>query len=105
MKSYDSIDVLDALGANIQVDTRGAEIKRVLPRINEFVNEEWLADKGRFTYDGLKTQRLTTPLARNSDGEFSELNWEEALALAAAKLLEVMIYLYLNRQREMISLL
>lgn len=89
LKSYYSIDVLDALGANTQIDTRGAEIKRVLPRVNEDVNEEWIADKGRFSYDGLKTQRLTVPLYRNKEGEFEELDWEEAMAMAAQKLSEV----------------
>ena len=91
LKSYESIDVLDALGSNIQIDTRGTEIKRVLPRVNEEVNEEWLGDKGRFSYDGLKTQRLTVPLRRTPNGEFEELTWEEAMTLAASKFSEVKI--------------
>lgn len=53
LKGYYSIDVLDSLGQNIQVDTRGAEIMRILPRINEEVNEEWIDDKARHAFDGL----------------------------------------------------
>jgi NADH dehydrogenase/NADH:ubiquinone oxidoreductase subunit G len=54
--------VFDAVGSNIRVDTRGGEVMRILPRLNEDVNEEWLADKSRFACDGLKRQRLTTPM-------------------------------------------
>eukprot|EP00744_Colponema_vietnamica_P001009 GILI01001732.1.p1 GENE.GILI01001732.1~~GILI01001732.1.p1 ORF type:complete len:459 (+),score=198.05 GILI01001732.1:502-1878(+) len=71
---------MDAVGANIRVDTRGAEVMRMLPRLNEEVNEEWLADKSRFAYDGLKRQRLTTPMVRNAEGMLVESTWEEALA-------------------------
>jgi NADH dehydrogenase (ubiquinone) Fe-S protein 1 len=76
---------MDALGSNIQVDSRGTEIKRILPLVNEEVNEEWISDKSRFSYDGLKKQRLTVPLARNPDGSFTELTWEAAFRLAASK--------------------
>jgi NADH dehydrogenase (ubiquinone) Fe-S protein 1 len=79
---------MDSIGSAVQVDTRGAEIMRVLPRVNEEVNEEWLSDKGRFSYDGLKKQRLTVPLRRKADGSFEELTWSEALQLAANKLNE-----------------
>ena len=61
LKKTDSVDVLDAVGAAIRVDTRGAEVLRILPRLNEDVNEEWLADKSRFALDGLKSRRLDTP--------------------------------------------
>lgn len=88
MQSVDTIDLMDALGSNIQVDTRGAEILRVLPRVNEEVNEEWISDKSRFSYDGLKKQRLTVPLRRKADGTFEELTWAEALELAAKNLLQ-----------------
>ena len=77
---------MDALGANIDVHTRGADIMRILPRINEEVNEEWISDKSRHAFDGLKKQRLTMPMSRKEDGTFAELNWQEALGLAAKKL-------------------
>jgi NADH dehydrogenase/NADH:ubiquinone oxidoreductase subunit G len=64
LRHVESIDVHDAVGASIRVDARGTEVMRILPRLNEDVNEEWLADKGRFAYDGLKRQRLTTPMIR-----------------------------------------
>jgi len=67
--------VLDTLGSSIQVDTRGAEIMRILPRINEEVNEEWISDKTRHAFDGLKRQRLNTPMKRNKDGTYVEATW------------------------------
>ena len=66
MKSYDSVDVFDTIIPNIQVDTRGAEVMRVLPRVNEEVNEEWLNDKSRHAFDGLKKQRITLPYYRDA---------------------------------------
>lgn len=60
----ESIDVSDGLGANIRVDSRGSEVMRILPRLNEDVNEEWLSDKGRYQYDGLKRQRLDKPMVK-----------------------------------------
>lgn len=82
LKSTESVDVSDALGANIRIDSIGTEIKRVLPRVNEEVNEEWLSDKGRFMYDGLRTQRLTTPFVRGSQG-LAPADWPTALQAAA----------------------
>jgi NADH dehydrogenase (ubiquinone) Fe-S protein 1 len=64
LKGTETIDVSDALGASIRVDARGTEVMRITPRLNEEVNEEWLSDKGRFQYDGLKRQRLTVPLVK-----------------------------------------
>jgi NADH dehydrogenase/NADH:ubiquinone oxidoreductase subunit G len=63
---YYSIDVFDTIAPNIQVDIRGAETKRILPRVHEEVNEEWISDKSRHAFDGLKRQRLTSPLIRDS---------------------------------------
>ena len=77
---------MDAMGANIDAHTRGSDILRVLPRINEEVNEEWISDKSRHAFDGLKKQRLTTPMQRKADGTFAELNWMEALQEAAKAL-------------------
>lgn len=85
LSSTESVDVLDAVGANILVQTRGTQVMRILPRVNEDVNEEWLGDKGRFAYDGLNLQRLDEPLLRQGD-EFIRISWREALDTAKAKL-------------------
>jgi NADH dehydrogenase (ubiquinone) Fe-S protein 1 len=79
LKRTETIDVLDAVGSNIRVDCRGIEVMRVLPRLNDDVNEEWISDKTRFAYDGLKTQRLTTPLVRVGN-KFEAATWDEALS-------------------------
>jgi len=81
----DSIDVLDAVGANIRVDTRGPEVLRILPRLNEDVNEEWLGDKSRFAVDGLKRRRLDKPWVRR-DGKLCAASWQQAFDAIAAKL-------------------
>ena len=78
LQHYESIDVLDGLGSNVRVDARGLQIMRVLPRLNDDVNEEWINDKSRFACDGLKTQRLTTPLIRENN-QFRPASWSEAL--------------------------
>ncbi len=85
MKKTESIDVMDAVGSNIRVDTRGAEVMRILPRNNDSVNEEWISDKTRHVCDGLKTQRLDRPYIRR-DGRLVPASWDEALALVAEKL-------------------
>lgn len=82
LKKTESIDVLDALGSNIRVDSRGVEVMRVLPRINDDINEEWISDKTRFAVDGLKTQRLTTPLIKVG-GKFETATWNDALSTIA----------------------
>ena len=78
LQHYESIDVLNGLGSNIRVDARGMEVMRILPRLNDNVNEEWIDDKTRFACDGLRTQRLTTPLIRR-DERFYPATWEQAL--------------------------
>lgn len=83
-----SVDTLDPLVPNTQVDYRGAEIMRVIPRINDDVNEEWISDKTRFGFDGVKRQRLSAPMKKNARGEFIDITWEEALELAASELLK-----------------
>ncbi|WP_417794973.1 NADH-quinone oxidoreductase subunit NuoG [Terasakiella pusilla] len=85
LKKTESVDVFDAVGTNIRVDSRGNEVMRVLPRLNEEVNEEWLADKGRYAIDGLKTQRLDRPYVRK-DGKLTAVSWDEAFAAIAKKL-------------------
>lgn len=78
LKSTESIDIFDGVGSNIRIDTRGSEIMRVLPRLNEHVNEEWISDKSRFSYDGLKRQRLSTPMVRGTDGNLIPVQWDRA---------------------------
>ncbi|KAI2617365.1 NADH-ubiquinone oxidoreductase 78 kDa subunit mitochondrial precursor [Hypoxylon sp. NC1633] len=83
LKKTESVDVLDGLGSAIRVDSRGLEVMRVLPRLNDDINEEWINDKSRFACDGLKTQRLTMPLVRR-EGKFEPASWEQALTEIAA---------------------
>ncbi|KAJ2984382.1 hypothetical protein NUW58_g6090 [Xylaria curta] len=78
LKKTESIDVLDGLGSAIRVDSRGLEVLRIQPRLNDDVNEEWINDKTRFACDGLKTQRLTMPLVRRNN-KFEPATWEQAL--------------------------
>ncbi|MEI8394620.1 MAG: NADH-quinone oxidoreductase subunit NuoG [Rhodospirillaceae bacterium] len=85
LRKTESVDVMDAVGSNIRVDSRGAEVMRILPRLNEDVNEEWISDKTRFAYDGLKRQRLDRPYVRR-DGKLRPASWDEAFAAIAARL-------------------
>ena len=78
----ESVDVMDAVGSAIRVDARGAEVMRVIPRVNEEVNEEWISDKTRHAVDGLKRQRLDTPYVRR-DGKLRPATWSEAFAAIA----------------------
>lgn len=82
LKRTETIDVMDAVGSNVRVDARGIEVMRVMPRLNDEVNEEWISDKSRFACDGLKTQRLTTPLIKVGDS-FQTATWDEALSTIA----------------------
>jgi NADH-quinone oxidoreductase subunit G len=75
----ESIDVMDAVGSAIRVDTRGREVMRVMPRVNEEINEEWISDKTRFIWDGLKTQRLDRPYVKK-DGRLQPATWNEAFS-------------------------
>ncbi|MBU6339351.1 MAG: NADH-quinone oxidoreductase subunit NuoG [Rickettsiales bacterium] len=77
LKKVESIDVMDAVGSNIRIDYRGMEVMRILPRLNEEINEEWISDKARFCYDGLKYQRLDKPYVRK-DGKLTAVNFDEA---------------------------
>jgi NADH-quinone oxidoreductase subunit G len=80
----ESIDVMDALGSSIRIDSRGREVVRILPRVNEGINEEWISDKTRHVVDGLKTQRLDRPYVR-VDGRLSPASWADAFAAIADK--------------------
>ena len=81
----ESIDVLDALGSNIRIDTRGAQVMRVLPRLNDDVNEEWISDKTRHAIDGLRYQRLDRPYLRRGN-KLVEATWADAFGAIAARL-------------------
>ncbi|MFN3514329.1 MAG: NADH-quinone oxidoreductase subunit NuoG [Phenylobacterium sp.] len=85
LKKTESVDVMDALGSAIRVDSRGPAVLRVLPRINDDVNEEWISDKTRYAVDGLSRQRLDRPYVREA-GRLRPASWAEALDLVAAKL-------------------
>jgi NADH-quinone oxidoreductase subunit G len=85
LRKTDSIDVQDATGTNIRVDNRGPEVLRILPRINDDVNEEWMADRGRFSFDGLKKKRLDRPWVR-VDGKLKPASWAEAFRAMALRL-------------------
>ncbi|HYL48726.1 MAG TPA: NADH-quinone oxidoreductase subunit NuoG, partial [Stellaceae bacterium] len=81
----ESVDVLDAVGSNIRVDARSGQVLRVLPRLNEAINEEWIADKTRFALDGLTKRRLDVPYVRKN-GHLAEATWHDAFAAIAARL-------------------
>jgi NADH-quinone oxidoreductase subunit G len=85
LKKTETIDVMDAVGSNIRVDTYGWEVKRVLPRINEDINEEWISDKSRYACDGLSNQRLDTPYIK-FNGKFEKASWKEVFKIIASKL-------------------
>jgi NADH-quinone oxidoreductase subunit G len=81
----ETIDVMDALGSNIRVDARGKEVMRILPRVNEAINEEWISDKTRHVADGLRTQRLDRPYVREN-GRLRPASWQEAFAAIATRM-------------------
>ena len=79
LNKVETIDVMDAVGSNIRMDSKGWEVKRVLPRINDEINEEWISDKTRYACDGLLNNRIDTPYIKK-DGELKEASWKEALS-------------------------
>ena len=83
LSKTESIDVMDALGSNIRIDTKGREVMRIIPRNHDGVNEEWISDKTRFIWDGLRRQRLDTPYIREN-GRLRKAGWGEALLAATA---------------------
>ena len=84
LNKTESVNVMDAVGSAIRIDTRGREVMRILPRVNEDVNEEWISDKTRHVVDGLRTQRLDQPYIRR-DGQFTAASWREAFDVIAGK--------------------
>ncbi|HZS83383.1 MAG TPA: NADH-quinone oxidoreductase subunit NuoG [Stellaceae bacterium] len=85
LRKTESVDVLDAVGSNIRVDSRGPQVLRILPRLNEAINEEWISDKTRFALDGLTRRRLDRPYLRR-DGRLVEASWGETFAAIAERL-------------------
>ncbi|MFN7390284.1 NADH-quinone oxidoreductase subunit NuoG [Brevundimonas sp.] len=85
LKKTETVDVMDALGSNISAQSRGAEVMRILPRVHEGINEEWLSDKSRYVVDGLQARRLDRPYVRE-DGRLRVASWDEALNAVASKL-------------------
>jgi NADH-quinone oxidoreductase subunit G len=88
MRKTESVDVFDGLGSNIRIDVRGNVVMRVLPRLNDDVNEEWISDKTRHAIDGLRYQRLDRPYVRKA-GKLAEATWDEAFGAIAAKLKDI----------------
>ena len=87
LKPTETIDVLDGLGSSIRVDSKGTEVMRITPRLHEGVNEEWISDKARFSYDGLKRQRLDAPYAKNpKTNKLEKVTWETALEIVGEQL-------------------
>ena len=78
LNKVESIDVMDAQGANIRIDSRGSQVLRVMPLLNEDVNEEWITDKARYAIDGLRRQRLDKPYMRDADGRLKPVSWDAA---------------------------
>ncbi len=96
LKFAESVDVTDGLGSNIRVDTRGTEVMRIVPRLHEGVNEEWISDKARFSYDGLKRQRLDTPMVKDANGKLKPATWVRARVERKAPLF---LFLFPPRRR------
>ena len=86
LNKVESIDVMDAMGSNIRIDARGSQVMRVLPRLHEDINEEWISDKTRYAIDGLRRQRLDTPYLRGEDGRLHPVSWNKAFAAITAKM-------------------
>ncbi len=85
LKHTETIDVMDALGSNIRVDTRGAAVMRILPRLNEDINEEWISDKTRYVFDGLKSRRIDTPYVKKNR-KLQNASWADAFKAIKSKL-------------------
>ena len=89
LNKVESVDVMDAMGSNIRIDARGSQVMRVLPRLNEDINEEWISDKTRYAIDGLRRQRLDQPYLRGEDGRLHTASWDQAFGAIVAKMKKV----------------
>ena len=85
LKKTESIDVMDAVGSNIRVDTYNWEVKRILPRLNNDINEEWVSDKTRYSCDGLLKQRLDVPYVKRNN-KLEKSSWDEVIPILAEKI-------------------
>merc|ERR1719445_1800776 len=85
-RKTETVDVMDCVGSNLVITHRTGEVLRIMPRMNEDINEEWISDKSRFACDGLKRQRLTTPMLKGKDGNLTPVSWEEAIVAVAQML-------------------
>ena len=103
LKKTETIDVMDAVGSNIRVDTYGWEVKRVLPRLNNNINEEWISDKTRYACDGLLKQRLDKPLKREND-KLVESSWDEVIKIICEKISQTDKDLIAGHIGDMVSL-
>ena len=88
LEKTESIDIMDAMGSNIRIDSRGLEVMRILPKLNEDINEEWISDKARFSYDGLKVQRLDVPYIKEG-GKLVNSTWDQAITTVAKKMISI----------------
>ncbi|MBM3569171.1 MAG: NADH-quinone oxidoreductase subunit NuoG, partial [Alphaproteobacteria bacterium] len=86
LRKTESVDVMDAVGSNVRIDARGSAVMRILPRLHEDINEEWIADKTRHACDGLSRQRLDRPYVRGADGKLAPAGWDQALKAVAERL-------------------
>ena len=89
LKKTQSIDVFDAVGSNVRIDSKGDKILRVLPRINEEINDEWISDKTRFAYDGLNHQRIDRFYSRNADNKLTEDSADNVFNILKDKIINV----------------
>ncbi len=103
LKKTESIDVMDAVGSNIRVDTYGWEVKRILPRLNEEINEEWISDKTRYSCDGLLKQRLDVPYVKKNN-KLEKSSWEEAIKVIRQKLISCQPFEIAGHVGDMVSL-
>ena len=85
LQKTETIDVMDGIGCNIRVDSKGNRVMRITPRENHFINEEWISDKSRFVWDGIRVQRLDAPF-KKIDGKFVATTWEDALSILSRKI-------------------
>ena len=86
LKKTETIDVMDAVGSNIRVDTYNWEVKRILPRLNNDINEEWISDKTRYSCDGLLKQKIRRALYKKINNKLKRSNWNEAISLLVEKI-------------------
>ena len=98
LKKTDSIDVFDALGSNIRVDSKGDKVLRVLPRINEDINQEWISDKTRFAYDGLNHQRLDRYYIRNKNSKLEEISEEKTFEIFKNKISKRLFQIFSSKR-------